>query len=588
VSWVNKGSGYWDVPSNWSSGQVPQPGQDVTIDVSASITVTYRTGTTTVNSLHSKESLVISGGLLSITNPSDVAGNLTLSNGTLDGSGDIQVSGLLTWSGGSMTGSGHTQATGGLAITGGSSKTLNGRALDNLGTATWSGTGNIASGNGSVLTNAAGATLTIQNNQSLQFSLGGAIPTLNNAGTLIKSTGTGTTTLQALLVNTGGVDVQNGILTLEGATSSSALVAEAGATLRFARMSSQPVTGSYTMDANSAVGGAGTLDVNGGTATIAGTYAVANTTITGGSLIVNAPITIPVLSLSSGTLDGSASVAVTGPLTWSGGTMTGSGHTVAQGGLSIQGNGSKTLNGRALDNAGAATWTGTGNISSGNGAVVTNQTTATFTLQNDQNLSFGVGGAAATFINAGALVKNGTTGTTTVAIALINSGSLEVDSGTLKLSKSYVQTAGQTLLKGGGLAGAGTSSVFSLQGGHLSGAGSIAASVNNAAQVDVGGSSAEGLLSIGGTYTQTATGVLNVEVGGASNCPAADQLAVAGKATLAGTLAISLTDGCHPSTGQPFTILTFGSRAADFTNVTGLATHFTRSTGTTSTTLAGI
>jgi hypothetical protein len=202
--------------------------------------------------------------------PSDVHRALTLSSGTLTGTGDVTVGGVQTWSGGTLSGSGRAIAQGGLAITGSATKTLNGRALDNMGAATWSGTGNIASGNGAMVNNVHGATLVIQNDRMLQFTLGGTIPMISNAGTLVKTTGVGTTTLQALVDNSGTVDVQSGLLVLNGGTSSGAFMVGTAATLRFTRISTQAATGTHTLDASSSVSGAGTVDFNGGTATVSG------------------------------------------------------------------------------------------------------------------------------------------------------------------------------------------------------------------------------------------------------------------------------------------------------------------------------
>src|SRR5262249_28340564 len=46
VSWIADADGFWDEPSSWSTGNVPQAGDDVVIDrPGVSITVTFRNGT---------------------------------------------------------------------------------------------------------------------------------------------------------------------------------------------------------------------------------------------------------------------------------------------------------------------------------------------------------------------------------------------------------------------------------------------------------------------------------------------------------------------------------------------------------------
>src|SRR5262249_52905202 len=71
VSWNVDSDGFWDVGSNWSSGMVPQPGQDVVIDrPGASVTVTFRSGTVSVNSLSSTENFAMTGGTLDLATTS--------------------------------------------------------------------------------------------------------------------------------------------------------------------------------------------------------------------------------------------------------------------------------------------------------------------------------------------------------------------------------------------------------------------------------------------------------------------------------------------------------------------------------------
>ncbi len=56
-----------------------------------------------------------------------------------------------------------------------------------------------------------------------------------------------------------------------------------------------------------------------------------------------------------------------------------------------------------------------------------------------------------------------------------------------------------------------------------------------------------GLLSISGKYTQTATGSLNVELGGTTAGSQYDELVVSGTAMLGGTVNVSLINGFQPA-----------------------------------------
>jgi hypothetical protein len=103
-----------------------------------------------------------------------------------------------------------------------------------------------------------------------------------------------------------------------------------------------------------------------------------------------------------------------------------------------------------------------------------------------------------------------------------------------------------------------------LEAGTLSGSGTIDASVRNAAEIDVGGPGAAGLLTITGNYTQTSSGVLSLGIGGYNAGTDFGQLAVGGTATLDGTLNVSLLNGFVPQSGDAFAILTFASESGTF------------------------
>jgi hypothetical protein len=75
------------------------------------------------------------------------------------------------------------------------------------------------------------------------------------------------------------------------------------------------------------------------------------------------------------------------------------------------------------------------------------------------------------------------------------------------------------------------------------------------------GSSA-GLTTITGDYTQDANSILEIEIGG-TDANDYDVLAVAGLATLAGTLDVSLIDGFEPNWGDTFDVVSAASILED-------------------------
>lgn len=194
VFWTNPAGGEWAVPSNWSTGALPGALDDVIIDVPENVTITHLTGTDVVRSLTSLESILFLGGSLSLVTTSSIQNSLILTDGTLTGAGDLTLEGQLFWTGGTMSGTGRTLAHGGMTISGSGMKTLDGRTLDNIANAIWSGTGEIGAVNGAILNNLGGATFDVRNDATLQFN-GGAEATFNNAGTVRKSDGMGSTSL---------------------------------------------------------------------------------------------------------------------------------------------------------------------------------------------------------------------------------------------------------------------------------------------------------------------------------------------------------------------------------------------------------
>src|SRR6185503_10365105 len=73
-----------------------------------------------------------------------------------------------------------------------------------------------------------------------------------------------------------------------------------------------------------------------------------------------------------------------------------------------------------------------------------------------------------------------------------------------------------------------------------------------------------------GDYTQTASGTLNIELGGTVAGTSYDRLAVSGAAALSGTLNVSLVNGFNPAQGDTFLVLNHGTRSGAFSTVNGL------------------
>jgi hypothetical protein len=185
-------------------------------------------------------------------------GALTVEPGaTLTGTDSFMATGLVTLSdGSSVSGRFTIDAEGGLTLSSaGSFLHLTGVALDNHGTASWTGGPGIFAANGAAINNLPGATFNAQANAELVWdtSLPGPAPAFNNAGAFVRSGGTGATDIQIAFNNSGAVSTQAGTLDLGsgvggGTTNSGQIVVSPGATI---------YSGLYTQTG-------GTTSVNGG------------------------------------------------------------------------------------------------------------------------------------------------------------------------------------------------------------------------------------------------------------------------------------------------------------------------------------
>jgi hypothetical protein len=509
------------------------------------------------------------GGTVTITNNAVVSFSsdanlqaLTMTGGTLVGSGNVTVSGPLLWTGGTMRGPGITTANGTLVMSGPSvpGPNLQGRTLNNAGTATWTGT-SVSVGGGGVFNNLAGATFLVRSDGNFGGLEGGVF---NNAGDIVKN---GSSNLEGFGLpfnNTGTVEVETGTFFLGGSgTIGGSLSVSAGATLS--------LSGPSLLDPSASLTGAGTVQLgssfsSGGTTILTDSWTVANILISNnGTVNFAVDVHLPGLTLAGGTLTGTGNVTVEGTFTWTWGVMFGVGSTTSLGTADLSGSfASRDLNGRTLFNAGTMTWTGTTEFSIFNGGMIDNQPGGVFAIHGDATLRGEVtGDPTGTFVNEGTLVKEASSQTTTIRVPFTNVGTVQLQTGTLSFSAGYLQQDGSTeIASGTSLTVAGVG--LNLQGGVLSGTGTVNGNLVNAGLVTPGGDGTAGTLTVTGSYTQTDSGVLSIDLGGLTAGSGYDQLLVSGPVTLGGTLRVQLINAFQPFPGDTFSILTFSSRTGDF------------------------
>lgn len=308
--------------------------------------------------------------------------------------------------------------------------------------------------------------------------------------------------------------------------------------------------------------------------------------LTGGILQTTTTSSLGSLRQSSGSLGGSGTLTISGPTLITFGDHRGTGTTILQGATTISGNGLRLDGRRTLRNENTLTWNGGqllfnntfNNLSGGAGSgTINNASTGTFIASGDgannitiSNFGGTDTGADAAINNSGTFRKTGSAAnhTTTIGVAFNNTGTVDVNSGKLQLNSNFTNQgvvkvdAGTTLQV--------QNSIFNNQ-GTLEGNGTYQTLNASTALVNSGtlspGVGDIGSLTIAGDFTQTSTGIFDVQLGSLTNF---DTLNVLGDINLAGTLRIESFGGYNPFSGDSFTIATFDDGVADASDITGL------------------
>lgn len=387
--------------------------------------------------------------------------------GTLAGSLRVLAGGIANWSGGRIHGP-LTVAPGGTLNLAGSSTKFLWNALTNAGTVAFGGTADLrvdystSATNYGAIYNLAGALWDIQNNQNIlnNFPTGAFF---HNAGTVLKSAGSGTSTFTIPFFNSGAVTALSGTLVFNrGALIEGAFDAGIGAAIHFNN-------GPFSYGTAPVVSGGGTVQFTGGTLTLTHNIipnlrlaggvlsldssfqggAITNLTMLGGTLAGNH--TVSGSFDWAGTLAGSLTVLGGATVNWNGGITRGP-ITIASGGmLNIGGNTTKFLL-HALTNAGTVTWTGNGDLEVNysttleNYGLIENLPGGVWDIQNDRTLRNAYN-FTAYFRNAGTVRKSAGTDTSTISIPFTNSGTAISLQRTLAFTGGFA-AAGGTMVAG--------------------------------------------------------------------------------------------------------------------------------------------
>ncbi len=399
-------------------------------------------------------------------NGSLTSSNLVLAGGTL--AGNATLTGALMWTGGAFDCAMTVPAQSELVLAG-----VSGNAYPMYGNITNAGTVQLASGNIQLNAYYGGSNGTLINlptgivemtaDVSILTAYAGAA--LVNQGTVVKSGGTNTSSIQPAFTNSGTVEANTGVIN----------ISSSGATFN---------TGSLFI-------GAGQITLTGATVTLNGSLTSSNVVLAGTTLA------------GSGTLNG--------VLTWISGSL----NCI----LSVTPNSELVLagvNGNAYPMYGIITNAGIVQLASGNlqllnyyggfnGSLV-NLPTGIVEMMADVSILGAF--TAPAFVNEGMLVKSGGTNTSLIQPYLTNSGTVQASTGIISINGdgatfntgSQLIGAGQIALNGGivTLNGSVTSSNVVLAGATLEGSGALTGVLTWTS----------GLIFAGCTLTVTANGTL--------------------------------------------------------------------------------
>ena len=430
VGWNVATSGNWNVAANWldtttGKAKVPSSTDQVTINQSG-VTVTVsdaeNAGSLTTAS---GANLAITAGSLTLVNAATLNGGFDLSGGELTIDTTLTLAGTSAWSGGSIAGAGNLTNMGTLAVA--NSSTASPLAdlvnLTNAGTITQTGGGGIGIGSGLTVSNELGGVYDLQSNGGLTSSPGsGSAPQFLNVGIFQKTAGTGTSLVSSAVafLNAGGtVDVESGTIAIQ--SSGGAPGGEEGAT--------------FTV-ASGAV-----LDLSGPSAgnTLEGTFTGSGA----GTVLLESGF------LSTGP-QGATFDFPAGLFEWTGGTIENNGGLSNQGTITVSGSQNLTFGPGLLDNAGTIIQS-SGQFLLDPNTTLLNEAGGLYNLlagaSLGENTSNG-GGANPVLANEGTFKKSSGSGSTTFEWDLDNTGTFEVDAGTLNQTGNVIQAAAGALTGG--------------------------------------------------------------------------------------------------------------------------------------------
>ncbi len=558
LTWTGAVSTNWFDGGNWTPAGPPAAGDtaiigsNFTVDCSTDLPITVAIDTLAVGA----------GSNLIGNNTVDAKTRISLTDATLGGTGDIalEAGGELVLDSGGVVANSTARSIGARAVAGNSGNVIL-KKLKNAGKV------KIVKGKisfGDDIENLAGGTFSVLQDVNMEPVVGKNPKFKNNVGAKFSKTATatgghGTTNVNMIFENLGQVVVEDGTVNLAmGGTQQGSFEVQVGSTLNLNG-------GVHEVKDNTKFIGAGDSRIVGATLKLSGDVVIGATAGAGNLELASGGILVG----NGGTLN----TAGTGALKWSGGKMQSTVKLGAQHKMKIVDGAAKTLAGK-IENAGTVEWSGSESVVGAPDTSLTNFASGAVDIQGDVQLPADASITSSShlpkFINEGLLKKSAGAGSSSLAVSFTNSGTVTVESGTLGIGSTFVQTAGSTSLDGGNISAAGS---MTINGGVLAGTGVINGNVlidSDHTNAIMAPGHSPGSIIINGNYTQTTDGTLNMQIAGLTPGTQYDQLIVNGTATLAGSLNLEMLNGYLPKAGDNYQLMTYYSSVGQFASVSGL------------------
>ena len=482
--------------------------------------VTFSTGTSkTIKGIDSEGTggFAVGAGTLTL---SDAANATTMKNldffggATIAGAGAVNLTGTATWESGTFSGTGAVTVPSGatVSVTSTGCYPLLSKALTNHGTIAISdgGCSGLYMSASKALTNASDGTIDLKADTAQIGNYDSSAVSIANSGTIKKTVGSGTSTVNVPVTNSG------------------------------ASVSYQATTGTIALTTSNnaaTIGGSGFLDLG------------SAFNVTGATSISSGPS----VQMNGTLVDGTGNLTFNGSVTWNYGTMQGAGNTTVgtTGVLSAPSGNCYPLLTRSLTNHGTFSITnGTcGGVYVGSAAVLTNASDGTIVFQGDSTGILNWDSTGQTITNSGVIKRSAGSGTSTIGIDLTSSSTngLQAQVGTLSLQAGGT-ISGSTSVSASATLGLDNGATFAVNGATFGGAGTTrvqGATVNLTGTTTV----SSPFLFDGGTID--GAGALALNGGGTWNY---GTMQGAGATTIAASTTVSMSSGnCYPLVLRPLT-----------------------------------